>query len=107
MRVVRVGRPLVERVVAPTSLELPVRKGQRVGEVRVYDGRELLVTRPLVAARAVEAPGTASKVGWYAKQTLKNLGGLFSSPSRSTPRSTGRSPSRTSNSATATARARA
>ena len=78
VRVVRVGRPLVERVVAPMSLELPVRKGQRVGEIRVSDGRTLLVTRPLVAARSVDAPGTAAKVGWYAKQTLKNLGGLFS-----------------------------
>jgi D-alanyl-D-alanine carboxypeptidase (penicillin-binding protein 5/6) len=78
LRVVRVQRPLVERVVARASLELPVRKGQRVGEVRVYDGRTLLASRSLVAARDVAAPGTLSKVGWYAKQTLRNVGGLFS-----------------------------
>ena len=78
MKVVRVERPLVERVVAPRSLELPVRKGQRVGFVRVYDGRTLLASRPLVARRTVEAPGTAEKVGWYAKETLRNVGGLFS-----------------------------
>jgi serine-type D-Ala-D-Ala carboxypeptidase (penicillin-binding protein 5/6) len=78
MRDVRVSRPLVERVVAPASVGLPVRKGQRLGEVRVYEGRRLLATRPLVAARSVAAPGTAAKVRWYAGETLRNLGGLFS-----------------------------
>ena len=68
----------VERVVAPMSLELPVRKGQRVGVVRVYDGRTLVATRPLVARRNVDAPGRMAKVGWYAKETLRNVGGLFS-----------------------------
>ena len=33
---------------------------------------------PLVASRSVELPGTADKVGWYAKRTLHHLGGLFS-----------------------------
>ena len=74
VKVVRIERPLVERVVAPMSLELPVRKGQRVGVVRVYDGRKLLATRPLVARRSVEAPGRMSKVGWYAKETLTQRG---------------------------------
>ena len=77
LKVVRVERRLVERIVAPMSLELPVRKGQRVGVVRVYDGRKLLATRPLVARRSVEAPGRMAKVGWYAKETLRNVGGLF------------------------------
>jgi D-alanyl-D-alanine carboxypeptidase (penicillin-binding protein 5/6) len=78
MRVVRVERRLVERVVAPTALELPVRAGQRVGEVRVYDGRKLLASRPLVAARSVDAPGRAARVAWYAKRTMANVAGLFS-----------------------------
>ena len=77
-RVVRVGRPLVERVVAPSSLELPVRRGRPVGEVRVYRGRELLATRPLVAAVTVEKPGVAGRVRWYATRTLENVAGLFS-----------------------------
>jgi hypothetical protein len=55
-----------------------VRKGQRVGVVRVYDGRKLLATRPLVARRSVDAPGRMAKAGWYAKETLRNVGGLFS-----------------------------
>jgi D-alanyl-D-alanine carboxypeptidase (penicillin-binding protein 5/6) len=77
LRVVRVGEPLVERVVAPASLELPVRKGQRVGEVRIYAGEQLLGTRPLVAAASVEKPGLASRAGWYAGETLANAWGLF------------------------------
>jgi hypothetical protein len=74
--VVRVRRPLVERVVAPASLDLPVRKGERVGEVRVYAAGKLLGTRPLVAAESVERPGLASRVGWYAGETVSNLWGL-------------------------------
>lgn len=77
-RPVRLARALVERVVAPTSLLLPVRKGQPVGEVRVYDRGKLVARSPLVASRSVELPGRADKVGWYAKRTLHHLGGLFS-----------------------------
>jgi serine-type D-Ala-D-Ala carboxypeptidase (penicillin-binding protein 5/6) len=76
-RVVRAGRPLLERVVAPTSVELPVRKGQRLGEVRIYAGGTLLGRRPLLAARAVERPGLAGRVGWYAEATLDNVVDLF------------------------------
>ena len=77
-RPVRLARALVERVVAPTSIVLPVRKGQRVGEVRVYDRGKLVASSPLVASRSVELPGRVDKVGWYAKRTLHHLGGLFS-----------------------------
>ena len=38
LRAVRVDRPLVERVVAPVGVEPPVRKGQRLGEVRGLRG---------------------------------------------------------------------
>jgi D-alanyl-D-alanine carboxypeptidase (penicillin-binding protein 5/6) len=76
LRVVRLRRPLVERVVAPASLDLPVRKGERVGEVRVYTAGKLLGTRALVAAESVEKPGLASRVGWYAGETVSNIWGL-------------------------------
>ena len=68
-RVVRVGRPLVERIVAPTAVALPVRRGERLGRIEVWDGRKLLGTRPLLAgaggfaarprraATVVRAPG--------------------------------------------------
>ena len=72
-RVVRVDRPLVERVVTPGAVELPVRRGQRLGWVEVRSGERLLGRRPLVAARAVERPSVAGRVAWYAKATASNL----------------------------------
>ena len=77
LRPVRLSRGLTERVVAPTAVSLPVRAGQRLGEVHVYDGARLVASSPLVASRSVELPGTAGKVGWYAKRTLHHLGGMF------------------------------
>jgi serine-type D-Ala-D-Ala carboxypeptidase (penicillin-binding protein 5/6) len=72
VRVVRVGKPLVERVVAPTGVELPVRKGQPLGEVQVFAGGELLVSRPLVAAESIAKPDRLERVRWYAARTLAN-----------------------------------
>jgi D-alanyl-D-alanine carboxypeptidase (penicillin-binding protein 5/6) len=72
-RVVRVGRPLVESVVAPVAVSLPVRKGQRLGTVTVTDRGRVVARRPLVAARTVERPGLASRVGWTAKRTGQTL----------------------------------
>jgi D-alanyl-D-alanine carboxypeptidase len=62
VRAVRVDHPLRERVVAPTALALPVRKGALVGEVHVYDGARLVASSPLVAARAVEKPGLVARI---------------------------------------------
>jgi serine-type D-Ala-D-Ala carboxypeptidase (penicillin-binding protein 5/6) len=78
LRVVRVGRPLVERVVAPTAVSLPVRRGQRLGRIEVWDGRKLLGARPLLAARSVSRPGFGGRVRWYATRTGHRLLGLFS-----------------------------
>jgi serine-type D-Ala-D-Ala carboxypeptidase (penicillin-binding protein 5/6) len=78
LRVVRVHKPLVERVVAPTAVELPIRRGQRLGEVRVYAGRKLLGSRPLVAAETIERPSLAGRVRWYAGETLRNAWDIFS-----------------------------
>ena len=64
--VVRIGRPLVERVVAPTAASLPVHRGDRLGEVRVYASGKLLGTRPLVAGRSVARPDTFGRAAWYA-----------------------------------------
>ena len=76
-RAVRVGTPLVERVVAPSVVGLPVGKGQRLGVVRVYSRWRLLGERPLVAAAAVGGPSAADRVGWYAKRTVANAWGLI------------------------------
>jgi D-alanyl-D-alanine carboxypeptidase (penicillin-binding protein 5/6) len=77
VRVVRVGRPLRERVVAPDAVELPVAKGARLGEVQVWEGRKLLGRRALVAAAGIEEPDFAGRARWYAERTLDNVWGIF------------------------------
>jgi D-alanyl-D-alanine carboxypeptidase len=77
-RVERVGRPLVERIVTPTVVSLPVRAGQHLGEVRVYDRGKVVASAPLVADRAISRPGMLGRVGWYAGRTLDHIGGWFS-----------------------------
>ena len=61
MRLVRVGEPLVERVVAPAVVDAAgPPKGQRSGEVRgLRRPARLLGRRPLVAARTVDGAGLA------------------------------------------------
>jgi D-alanyl-D-alanine carboxypeptidase (penicillin-binding protein 5/6) len=78
LRVVHVERPLLERVVAPVEVELPVRRGQRLGEVQVLDRGSVIARSPLVAANAVERPGRLERIGFYAGRTLHHLGDLFS-----------------------------
>jgi len=77
LRVVHVERPLIERVVLPVEAELPIRKGQRLGEVQVLDRGTVIARSPLVAAKAVERPATLGRVGFYAGRTLDHLGGLL------------------------------
>jgi D-alanyl-D-alanine carboxypeptidase (penicillin-binding protein 5/6) len=77
-RAVRVGRPLLERVVAPRSLDLPVERGKQYGEVRVYERGRLVARRPLVAARSESRPGLLGRAGWYVSRTAETIGGWFS-----------------------------
>jgi D-alanyl-D-alanine carboxypeptidase (penicillin-binding protein 5/6) len=77
VKVVRVDRELVERVVAPWAVSLPVKKGQRLGEVQVWAGTALLGSRPLVAAESIEKPGLGGRIRWYAGRTLRNVWGLL------------------------------
>jgi D-alanyl-D-alanine carboxypeptidase (penicillin-binding protein 5/6) len=78
VRAARVGRPLLERIVAPTGSAFPVRAGELLGEVRVYDGERLVAVSPLVADRTVTEPGVSGKIGWYARRTLHHLVGVVS-----------------------------
>jgi D-alanyl-D-alanine carboxypeptidase (penicillin-binding protein 5/6) len=73
VRTIRNGKSLVERVVAPTRLALPVAEGQIVGRVEVYDGNRLVASSNLAAAEAVEDAGFFGKAQWYATQTMGNL----------------------------------
>ena len=76
--VVRLDRPLVERVVASRVADLPVSRGEPLGEVRIYERRALVAKEPLVAARAVSAPGWTRRLGWYAGHTLDEAGAMLS-----------------------------
>jgi D-alanyl-D-alanine carboxypeptidase (penicillin-binding protein 5/6) len=78
VRVVRIDTPLVERVVATKVVSLPVLKGQRLGEVRVFDRGRLIARSPLVASRPIEHPGFIDRAEWYAGRTLDRIWGWIS-----------------------------
>jgi hypothetical protein len=73
----RVDRPLVQRIVAPASVTLPVRRGQRLGRIEIWSGHTRLGARPLVAARAVSQPGLGGRLRWYGTRTIHHLVGIF------------------------------
>ena len=75
--VVRLGRPLVQRIVVPAVLDPPLAIGDPIGEISVYSGNELVVRRALVAGADVPEPGLVRRLGWYAGQTLDELGGIL------------------------------
>jgi serine-type D-Ala-D-Ala carboxypeptidase (penicillin-binding protein 5/6) len=75
---VRVGIPVVRRIVAADASDLPVTRGQSLGQVRVYQGGRLLGLVPLVASRSASRPGLAGRAGWYARRTLDHMAGWFS-----------------------------
>jgi D-alanyl-D-alanine carboxypeptidase len=75
--VVRLGRPLTERVVAPVAVQLPVRAGQVLGHVEVWSGTTLLGRRDLVAARTIRRPGLAGRLRFYAGRTLHHIAHIF------------------------------
>ncbi len=61
----------------PVEVALPVRKGQRLGEVQVLSRGTVIARSPLIAANAVAKPGALGRVGFYAGRTLDHLGGLL------------------------------
>jgi len=77
--VVRLGRPLLERVVAPAVVDLPVEEGDKVGEIVVFDGRRVVSRRALLAAHAADDASIGDKVGWYAGRALDEAGEMLDS----------------------------
>lgn len=75
--VARVGRPLTERVTAPSVVPLPIRRGAVLGQVQVWDGPRLLGSRDLVAARSVARPSLAGRLGFYVGRALHHVAHLF------------------------------
>jgi serine-type D-Ala-D-Ala carboxypeptidase (penicillin-binding protein 5/6) len=78
VRVVRVGRPVVERIVAPAAVSLPVARGERLGRIEIWSGGTRLGVRPLLASRDVARPGLGGRLRWYGTRTVHHLVGLFS-----------------------------
>jgi serine-type D-Ala-D-Ala carboxypeptidase (penicillin-binding protein 5/6) len=76
-RAVRVGRPLVQRVVLPSQVDLPVRLGDVLGELRVYERGRLIARTPLVANEERDAPSSVERVKWYAGRAVSHIGGWF------------------------------
>ncbi|MBX5474546.1 MAG: D-alanyl-D-alanine carboxypeptidase [Thermoleophilia bacterium] len=77
VRVVHADRPLVRKVIAATAAPLPVRRGERLGRVEVWQDGKLLGAEPLVAARSVARPGLGGRIRWYATRTVHDLWGLL------------------------------
>jgi D-alanyl-D-alanine carboxypeptidase len=73
VQVVRVRRPLVQRVIAPATVSLPVRRGARLGRIEVWAGTKLLASVPLVAARSIGKPGLVGRAEWYAGRAVKKF----------------------------------
>ncbi len=77
-RAVRIGRPLEQRAVLASQADLPVRRGDMLGELSVYERGKLIGRTPLVAAEDREAPSAVERVRWYATRTMSHIGGWFS-----------------------------
>jgi len=73
LRNVREGVPLLERTVLPTMVALPVREGERLGRVEVWEDDRLLASSNLLAASAVSEPGALGKSTWFAERAAENL----------------------------------
>ena len=76
VRAVRNDVALVERIVVPPALRLPVAQGQILGRVEVYDGNRLVAASNLVADKAVAEAGFLAKAKWYVTQTAGNFWGI-------------------------------
>ena len=71
------GTQFVERVAAPQMVDLPIEKGQKLGEVVVTLGDREVARVDLVAARDVPAPTFRERAGWYADHALDEAGDML------------------------------
>ena len=53
-------------------------KGEKLGEVRVYERQRLIASSPLVASRSMSEPGTIHRVRWFAGRAAHNAWGWVS-----------------------------
>jgi hypothetical protein len=55
-----------------------VRRGEPLGEIRVYQGPRLVAREALVAERTVKRPGVLGRAGFYAGRTVDHVWGWLS-----------------------------
>jgi len=77
-RAVRIGRPLEQRVVLEDLADLPIRRGDVLGQLRIYERGRLVAQTPLVSAEDRDGPSVVERVRWYGGRTLSHIGGWFS-----------------------------
>lgn len=73
------GTQFVERVVAPEMVDLPVSKGQKLGEIVVTNGDAEVARVDLVAGQDIPEPSFQGRVGWYADRALDEAGDILAS----------------------------
>ena len=73
VRSIRIDQPVVQRVVAEAAASLPVIRGERLGEIRVYQRGRLLARKALVAGRTVKRPGALGRAGFYTGRTVHHI----------------------------------
>jgi D-alanyl-D-alanine carboxypeptidase (penicillin-binding protein 5/6) len=73
------GTQFVQRVVAPDMVELPVSKGQKLGEIVVTNSDAEVARVDLVATRDIAEPSLQERVGWYADRALDEAGDILAS----------------------------
>jgi D-alanyl-D-alanine carboxypeptidase (penicillin-binding protein 5/6) len=73
------GTQFVEHVVAPEMVDLPVSKGEKLGEIVITDGDTEVARVDLVAARDIPEPSLQERVGWYADRALDEAGDILAS----------------------------
>ncbi len=71
------GSRFVERVIAPQMVDLPVSKGQKLGEVIVTEGEREVARVDLVATRDIPEPTLEERARWYADRAVDEAGDII------------------------------
>ncbi len=67
------GSNLKTKINLSKSIELPIKKGDTLGQLRVYKGKELLAEEPLKAQSSAEEIGFFSKLAYWVKYLFKKI----------------------------------
>ena len=68
--------PALERLAAPATLPLPVRKGGRAGTVQVAPGGNVIPAEPLVGSGPLSHPGFGGRLSFAAGRTVHHAWSL-------------------------------